>query len=548
MVNGKLPARAAIKFGFGNHIFKGLFVVFVLALGAALGTLPLKQAAVIVGGSALLILSLRAPKLGLYLLIPAIPFSSLLQLNVAGVNIGATEALFALIMGSWLLQMMARREIFIPHPPMLWPFLLFLGTIGLSWLTAFSLNASLIETLKWVEMLAIYLFITANFSQQESRGLVVVLLLSGLAQAGLGLYQFIFKVGPAGFLLFGGRLRAYGTFQQPNPYAGYLGLILPLALAIFLWAAEKLARIPSSGDLPSKRILTAETQRRRSFLNFSPAPLRLGGESLLAVAQQDKWYNALFWLILSGVTLGTGAAALFASQSRGGWLGFAGGVLVVILLKGGKWTAAAAVGLIGGAILVSMGALALLPASISARFTDVIPFITLPDISAIPLTDANFAAIERLAHWQAARAMWRDHLWLGVGFGNYEAIYAAYAVGRWIDPLGHAHNYILNIGAEAGLVGALGYIAFWGWVIFLTVRAMKHAQADTLYRAIIIGSLGVFAHLHIHNLFDNLYVQGMYLHLSVIFALITLIEKTNKYSSSLLFSGSHALRGNQRGK
>ncbi len=494
MVNGKLPATVMVKFSFGGrwsavggYISKGLFFVFVLALGVALGTLSVKLGAAIIGGSALLILSLRTPKLGLYLLIPAIPFSSLLQINVAGVNIGATEALFALIMGSWLLQMMARREIFIPHPPMLWPFLLFLGTIGLSWLTTFSLNASLIETLKWVEMLAIYLFITANFTRQESRWLVVILLLSGLAQAGLGLYQFIFKVGPEGFLLFGGRfLRAYGTFQQPNPYAGYLGLILPLALAVFLWAWE---------DLPR------HAQAKKPAL------------------------QTLFWLILSGVSLGAGVAALFASQSRGGWLGFAGGVLVVILLKGGKWTAVAAMGLISGAILISMGALALLPDSILARFVDILPFVTLPDISAIPLTDANFATIERLAHWQAARAMWQDHLWLGVGFGNYEAIYAAYAVGRWIEPLGHAHNYLLNIGAEAGLVGVLGYVAFWIWAILLTVRAIKYTQRGTLYRAIIIGSLGIFVHLHIHNLFDNLYVQGMYLHLSIIFALITLIEK-----------------------
>ncbi len=502
MANGKLPATVVVKPNFreewsavSSRISKGLFFLFVLALGATLGTLPVKQNAAIISGSFLLILGLYAPKWGLYLLIPAIPFSALLQINVAGANIGATEALFALIMGSWLLQMMARREIFIPHSPMLWPFLLFLGTIGLSWLTTFSLNASLIETLKWVEMLAIYLFITANFTRQESWRLVVVLLLSGLAQAGLGLYQFIFKAGPEGFLLFGGQfLRAYGTFQQPNPYAGYLGLILPLALAIFLWAWE---------HIPWRSLKSLPTQTRQP--NLQP--------------------QALLWLILSGVTLGTGVAALFASQSRGGWLGFASGILVVILLKGGKWTVAVAAGLLGGAVLVSMGTLALLPDSILARFSDVLPFITLPNISTIPLTDANFATIERLAHWQAARAMWRDHLWLGTGFGNYEAIYAAYAVGRWTAPLGHAHNYILNIGAEAGLVGVMGYVAFWTWVILLTVKTIKRTWPGTLYRAIIIGSLGVFAHLHIHNLFDNLYVQGMYLHLSIIFALITLIEK-----------------------
>ena len=35
-------------------------------------------------------------------------------------------------------------------------------------------------------------------------------------------------------------MRAYGTFQQPNPYAGYLGLTLPLAFSVALWGVETL--------------------------------------------------------------------------------------------------------------------------------------------------------------------------------------------------------------------------------------------------------------------------------------------------------------------
>ena len=119
--------------------------------------------------------------------------------------------------------------------------------------------------------------------------------------------------------------------------------------------------------------------------------------------------------------------------------------------------------------------------------------------------------------------MWLEHFWLGVGFGNYAAVYPAYAVGRWLDPLGHAHNYLLNIGAEAGLVGLLGYLLFWGWVILFSLRVLRRTEPRSLQRAIVAGGLGIFTHLHLHNLFDNLYVQGMYLHIAVIFGLITLV-------------------------
>lgn len=467
-----------------KNISVRLGLLFLIgSIVAVLSLLPLKMAGLFVLGSIVLILSLLHPKTGLYLLIPAIPFSTFFQVNLGGMNIGPVEILLALMLATWLLKMAARRAIIIPHPPMLWPFLLFLSAIGLSWLTTFSLKSSLPETIKWIEMLALYLFICANFKPDESRWLIIVLLLAGLAQAGLGIYQFVFKIGPDGFLLFEGRfLRAYGSFNQPNPYAGYLGLVLPLALSLVLWAAEQIKSRPS---------------------HFA------------------YWG----WLILASVTFGALVAALFASQSRGGWLGFGGAIIITILAKGGKWAVATIGGLIFGAFFVLMGGLAFLPSGITQRFADVLPYAGgVTNVAAIPVTDANFAAIERLAHWQAAQTMWLEHLWLGVGFGNYAAIYPAYAVGRWFDPLGHAHNYLLNIGAEAGLIGVVGYIAFWVWILVLTIKILRGTHPNSLHRAIIIGSLGVMAHLHIHNMFDNLYVQGMYLHLTIIFGLITLAK------------------------
>ncbi len=67
--------------------------------------------------------------------------------------------------------------------------------------------------------------------------------------------------------------------------------------------------------------------------------------------------------------------------------------------------------------------------------------------------------------------MFGDRPWLGVGFGNYEAVYPAYAIGIWRDPLGHAHNYYLNVAAEAGLIGLAAYLAVLAAALALAGRA-----------------------------------------------------------------------------
>jgi O-antigen ligase len=129
--------------------------------------------------------------------------------------------------------------------------------------------------------------------------------------------------------------------------------------------------------------------------------------------------------------------------------------------------------------------------------------------------------------------MWRDNLWLGVGFGNYAAIYPAYAVGRWLDPLGHAHNYLLNIGAEAGLIGTLVYLIFWIWAFGVSWIVVRRNSG--FLRALAAGGIGIFVHLHIHNMVDNLYVQGMYLHVAIILGLVSLIyiEKNTGQSKTV---------------
>jgi putative inorganic carbon (HCO3(-)) transporter len=479
-----------------------LWLTGLVGLGLIIAWLPLSQAILVLGGTGLLTLLLIWPNLSVFLLIPIIPFSPLVATTIGGVKIGLMEIVLFLGVVAWLLKLATtqtelRRQLmgqpaFGSRPVLLLPFLVFLAGVSLSWLTALSIGASLVETLKWVEMLALYLLIVALLPARHLTWAVAVILLTGIAQATLGLYQFIFKVGPEGFLLFGGRfLRAYGTFAQPNPYGGYLGLILPLGLALTLWAWF---------DFRSRRRLTAAS---------------------------------LVFLLGVSLSLSILLAALFVSQSRSAWLGFGLSSLVILAIYNKKTAVALATAVLAGTLIVLAGAFDVGGASVNATYGVIIQrlvearsIFTLTDVAGIEVTDANFAIIDRLAHWQAAANMWRDHPWLGVGFGNYAVVYPAYAVGRWLDSLGHAHNYLLNLGAETGLIGIIVYLIFWIFAFGVLWRAMHRATG--LHRAVAVGAIGTFVHLHVHNFFDNLYVQGMYLHLAILLALISIIYQGNQ--------------------
>jgi O-antigen ligase len=115
--------------------------------------------------------------------------------------------------------------------------------------------------------------------------------------------------------------------------------------------------------------------------------------------------------------------------------------------------------------------------------------------------------------------MWRDHLWLGVGTGNYEPVYAQYALPLWPLPLGHAHNYYLNVAAEAGFLGLVAYLFLWGAALLVSWRATRRATG--WYWGVALGLLGVLVHLSVHNFFDNLYVHGMYLHVAILLGIKT---------------------------
>lgn len=456
-----------------------LIAVALLGVALLVALVPPAASTTLLAAGGLALAVLIRPWLGLPLLAVTAPLAALRPLPLGGLPLDGADLMLALMLAAWLAQGVAQRRIVLPHPLLLWPMLALLAALSLSLLGAQSYREGLPELLKWTQVLALYLAVAALLPRRRAGWLVAALLVAGAAQALLGLYQFLTQTGPDAFILLGRFMRAYGAFGQPNPYAGYLGLVAPLSISLALWAW--------------------------SGRNRAGVSLRL---VLPALA-----------LLIS--------AGLLVSWSRGGWLAFVAAVAVVVLAHTRRAAplVLALAALAALAVLV-LGGIDLLPPSVAGRLADLREYVGLVDIARSEVTDANFSVIERIAHWQAALGMWRDHLWLGVGVGNYAVAYAAYNLPRWYEPLGHAHNVYLNFAAEAGLLGLLAYL--WLWLASLWQAVRTAALDDRFAAAVGAGVLGALVHASVHNLFDNLWVQHIYLTLALLLGLLFVLTANQR--------------------
>jgi putative inorganic carbon (HCO3(-)) transporter len=321
---------------------------------------------------------------------------------------------------------------------------------------------------------------------------------AGLSQAALGIYQFGLRGdGPEHFLVLDQFYRAYGTFNQPNPYGGFMNLTAVLGLGIFL---GYLSIIWEIGDW------------------------RLGRFNLQSLISNLRSVNGLPVFAVGSATAVALMAVIF-SWSRGAWLSLAAAAAVLVLFWPQKLWQGALLLAVGAGLLLGGSQVGLVPASVTERITSFSEDLRFGDVRGEDITDENYAVLERLAHWQAALGMAQDQPWFGVGFGNYEPAYADYALINWPYPLGHAHNYYLNLLAETGIVGLLAYVGMWTAVFWQTIRVIR--RSDGWQRGVALGLLGVWTALTVHHLVDKLYVNNIYIQLGALFGLLQLLDEKN---------------------
>jgi len=156
-----------------------------------------------------------------------------------------------------------------------------------------------------------------------------------------------------------------------------------------------------------------------------------------------------------------------------------------------------------------------------------------------------------------------------VGIGNYALAYPHYFVTIFTNPLGHAHNYYINIAAETGSIGLIAYLFFilaifiagghsYRYITRKWMQAKLQSQASstglqkplmramqapgsalqpgpiekrditamfTNDRALSIGLLAALISVCVHNAFDDLYVHSLTNLIALLLIILIRLEK-----------------------
>jgi putative inorganic carbon (HCO3(-)) transporter len=241
---------------------------------------------------------------------------------------------------------------------------------------------------------------------------------------------------------------------------------------------------------------------------FTPGMIDLGEEIKTRVV--GTFYNANFYaeylLLMAGVVLalvltekgwarliaiaigGVGVAAFFLTYTRGSWVGLAVGLVVFIVLTDVRYLALLAVG--GIAVVVAVpGVLARLTAS-----------------------EANDSSAGfRLALWKVAGEAIRRHPALGVGIGDFLAIYREVVTTRpdlYVGYLGFgAHNAYFALSAEIGVIGGLAFLVLTvGYAtrgLFVATRAGISREVKYTALGLSVGLVGFVANTFTSNTFQH---------------------------------------------
>ena len=395
-----------------------------------------------------------SPAWGLVLLLAAVPLRTLLAVRTEVADITVTE--FALpIAVAWTLLFRRRGRIFIPLQISVWICLALYGAVSVLW--APEVGPVVKESAKWAELIVAMLL--ACDLARDRRDLRTLL----LGATGV----FALEVALALALLASGEgvvqtavPRLLGSFGQPNPFGSFMAMSFAFAL---------------------------------------PAAL--------STDKKTRWIG----IVVAGCAL---AGVLF-SFSRGAWLSIGGISVMALLISYPRLrrqimrpVVAAALGLIVAAGLLMLLSMAQPPAQPAGLLEGS---IRPRDVVANP-NDQSFSIDQRVGFWLAATRMTVANPVGGVGLGNFDEAYPHYMVSPWFESLGHAHNLILVLASEIGLLGlALFAIAMIASLV-PAARRLTHPGADWID----VGAACLLGAFLLHGLVDYMLVGGLGIILGIV--------------------------------
>ncbi len=182
----------------------------LVALAAGLAWLPLVPVALTAGAAGAAFGLVRHPWLIWVLVAAALPVTSGQRVGPATL----TELLLALAVGLWLADGSRRRRLQLEATPPVYGALVYIGALSISLWAAPALGEAVREVVKWLEFAAVLLVIRDMVPAARAPWLAAGLLMGGMGQGLLGLYQFYYGIGPEWFVILDRFMRASGSLTH----------------------------------------------------------------------------------------------------------------------------------------------------------------------------------------------------------------------------------------------------------------------------------------------------------------------------------------------
>jgi O-antigen ligase len=255
--------------------------------------------------------------------------------------------------------------------------------------------------------------------------------------------------------------RVTGTFVNPNHFAHYVALAVPLALFV----AAQAWRHTAAPEV---------TLGRRVVLLFERQIVPFGLGILTAIAC---------------------VAAILLAQSRGGLLAMAAGLAFVAALLPGRVMARAALAGFGGVLVIVSLVVFLGAARTVARFA--------------PSEFERATLVGRRIGITAAEGIWERFPVFGSGLGTFERVVSMEQTQDLAKIYHHAHNDYLELAATSGTLGTvIALVALVGGYGAL-VRMSRDRDLSWRRRAFQLAALASLTIAMVHALFDfNFYIPA----------------------------------------
>ncbi len=332
---------------------------------------------------------------------------------------------------------------------------------------SYASKAELFKILAYIGMF----FLITNTPGIRIKRIVVVIISVGFSISLLGIMQKFTGTKDMYWVVKASRSTLFGPFENRNHFAGYIGMVIPLALGLLV------SRFASAA--------------------FSRHAAR---RSIVAKFQSHFFANLLLTFVIVIMI-----SSIFLSLSRGGIISFFVVVVAFCTLVG----LAKLRGVMGRGLKIIVSVL-------------VITFVFLMWLGLDPVLDrlSNISSPPRYEVYENTINIAKDFPLLGTGVGTFQYIYPGYKTLQDQLYYDHAHNDYLELISDSGLVGFV--IVLSGLIMFFWKTLVKWWERRYYYaKGVTLGGVCSVIAILAHSFTDfNLHIPANALFLSIILGLI----------------------------